>query len=159
MSYNIFISHSSKDYPVANNIDNWLKQIPNVTTFLSEETIIPGILSDKILNEIKICDVFLLLYSINSHNSQYVQNEIGAALSQHKTLIILSLDGTKPNAMLQGYTYYQIYDQQEAGKFFPKLHQYISEQVKAKANNDLLLSMLVIFAGIGGVAIYIASQK
>ncbi len=159
MPYNIFISHSTKDYQTAQNINMWLRQLPNIDTFLSEDNIIPGILSKKILNEIKICDVFLLLYSINSHNSQYVQNEIGAALSQHKILIILSLDGIKPNAMLQGYTYYQIYDQQEAGKFFPKLHQYISEQVRAKANNDLLLSMLVIFAGIGGAAIYIASQK
>ena len=158
MSYNIFISHSTKDYPTASEIDNWLKQIPTVTTFLSEETILPGKLSDNILKGIRICDVFLVLYSANSHNSQYVQNEIGTALGLNKAIIILSLDDTKPAAMLQGYTYYQIYDRQEAGKFFPMLHKYISQQVEAQVNKDLLLSILVIFAGLGA-AIYIASQQ
>lgn len=158
MSYNIFISHSTKDHLTASDIAKWLKQIPTVTTFLSEETILPGKLSDNILNNIKICDVFLVLYSANSHNSQYVQNEIGTALGLNKTIIILSLDDTKPEAMLQGYTYYQIFDPTEAGKFFPMLHKYIGQQVEAKANKDLLLSILVIFAGLGA-AIYIASQK
>ncbi len=157
MSYNIFISHSTKDYPTASNIDKWLKQIPTVTTFLSEEIILPGKLSNEILNGIRICDVFLVLYSENSHNSQYVQNEIGAALGQNKPIIILSLDNTKPTAMLQGYTYYQIFDPTEAGKFFPKLHKYIGQLVEAKANKDLL-SSIVLFVGLGA-AIYIASKK
>lgn len=159
MSFNIFISHSTKDYPTASSIDKWLKQIPNVTTFLSEENIITGKLSDRILNEIKICDVFLVLYSANSHNSQYVQNEIGAALGQNKTIIILSLDDTKPEAMLQGYTYYQVYDPQEAEKFFPMLYKYIGQQVEAKANRELLPLILLISVGLGAAIYYIASQK
>ncbi len=159
MSYNIFISHSAKDYPTASSIDKWLKQIPHCDAFLSEETILPGKLSDEILNKIRGCDIFLILYSANSRNSLYVQNEIGAALIQHKTPIILLLDDTKPTAMLDGYTYYPIYDRQEAEKLFPILHKYISQQVEAKAKDpSLLLSILVVFAGLGAIY-YIASQK
>jgi len=110
MTFNIFLSHINNDAQSASSISQYLKKIPNVEVFLAEENVVAGNLADGITSRIKACDLFMVLYSKNSHNSQYVQNEIGVAKRSDKVMLILSLDDTKPTAMLQGITYYPLYN-------------------------------------------------
>ena len=64
-----------------------------IDVFVAEHTVMPGesILS-KIKNNIKSCDLFLLLWSKNSKKSEWVQNEIGIAISDGKSIIPILLD-------------------------------------------------------------------
>jgi hypothetical protein len=143
MAFNIFLSHSNNDIQSASAISQYFKRMPNVDVFLAEENVVAGNLADGITSRIKACDIFMVLYSKNSHNSQYVQNEIGVAKGTGKDMLILSLDDTKPTAMLQGYTYYPLYSPDVAN--LPTIYKYIKQKEKEKASVELLI--------IGGAAL------
>jgi len=135
MTLNIFLSYSNNDTQSASDILQRFKRIPNVDVFLAKENVVAGNLADGITSKIKACDIFIVLYSKNSHNSQYVQNEIGVAKGSDKVILILSLDDTKPTAMLQGITYYPLYNSDVANL----ATKYIEQKAKEKASFELLI--------------------
>ena len=156
MEFNIFISHSTKESSFGSAIANYLKRIPDVIPFLSEENVIEGSLSESLISKIKTCDVFIVLYSVNSHNSQYVQNEVGVARGSNKPILILAMDNTKPTAMLSGFAYYPLYDP-SAEDSLPKVYEYIKEKVKGKAD---ITGLLVFLGFLGGLGLgYFLSRK
>ncbi len=155
MSYDIFISYSTLDIEVAKKITAYLSQIRDVSVFLSDSSLIVGTLSDVLVNKIKFCDLFVVLYSKNSHGSTYVQQEIGVAKGNNKLMIPILLDAeAKPSAMLQGISYLSIYDENIAKEQMPILYHYIVQESQKKASAQALLALGALFA-IG----YLLSEK
>ncbi|MCL5100205.1 MAG: toll/interleukin-1 receptor domain-containing protein [Candidatus Marsarchaeota archaeon] len=148
MAYSVFISHSTKDAISASAIADYIRKIPNLDAFLSEETVIAGNLSERLVSQIKGCDLFMVLYDTNSHSSQYVQNEIGAAITEKKSILVLALDATKPAAMLQGYAYFPLYDSSPSNSI-SKVYEYVEKQAKGKADSAALLTLLAFLGGLG----------
>jgi hypothetical protein len=132
-AYNIFISYSTLDIEIAKKIESYLSQIRNVSVFLSDSSLIVGTLSNALVEKIKLCDLFIVLYSKNSLSSNYVQQEIGVAKGNNKPIIPILLDAeAKPSAMLQGISYLSIYDENKAKEQMPRLYNSLSKNRRKK---------------------------
>ena len=92
MSYRIFISYSTSDLELVNELVKHL-QDPSVEVFVAEYSINPGEkLNDSIIRAIKSCDHFVLLWSKNARSSEYVSQEIALALNNDKNILPIVLD-------------------------------------------------------------------
>ncbi len=155
MVFNIFISYSIKDSETARKLDSYFKQITNTQIFLFESQTLFGQLSVNIIQRIMACDLFIVLYSKNSIQSTYVQQEIGVAKGNNKMIIPILLDvEAKPDALLAGITYLSLYDEQKRNQEMPKLLQYVAENSKKKENLQA-----VVAVGVIGLLIYALSKE
>ncbi|HCJ66193.1 MAG TPA: hypothetical protein DHV62_02410 [Elusimicrobia bacterium] len=146
MVFNIFISYSTKELETAEQLQSYISQIQGTSVFLSESSLIIGQLSEALISKIKECDLFIVLYSKNSQNSNYVQQEIGVAKGNNKIIIPVLLDEeAKPDAMLQGISYLAIYDEEKRDKQMPRLYNYVAQESQRKANTQALLVLGAIF--------------
>src|SRR3989338_5919444 len=101
MGYNVFISYSTKDSEIVRTFYDYFVQIQGTNVFLSETKLIVGLLSEALVTQIKNCDLFIICYSKNSQNSNYVQQEIGVAKGSNRKILPICLDqDAKPDAML-----------------------------------------------------------
>lgn len=142
MAFNVFISYSLKDLETARQLQGYLAQIQGTSAFLSESSLIIGQLSEALITKIKECDLFIVLYSKNSQNSNYVQQEIGVARGNNKIIIPLLLDAeAKPDAMLQGISYLSIYDEEKRTTQIPRLYNYVAQESQKKINSQTLLAL------------------
>lgn len=145
-NFNIFLSHSTKDLETAKKLQNYLAQIQGTCVFLSDSSLILGQLSDALVNEIKACDLFIVLYSKNSQSANYVQQEIGVAKGNSKLIIPILLDSeATPDAMLQGISYLSIYDEEKRNSQMPKLYNYITQETQKKATRQALLALGALY--------------
>lgn len=148
MSFKIFVSYSTKDIVEIKPILQQIQTIKNTEFFFADETLNPGDqISQRILNYINDCDVFILFYSEFARDSTYVQHEIGVAKANNKIIIPILLDTTKTDGMLQGINYLNFYDQTKKQQEFERLHNFIVQNVQSK-NQKSILSWLVAF-GLG----------
>jgi hypothetical protein len=89
---NFFISYSHSDRIVAAQIKESLVDF-GFTVFLAHEDIIPSTeWQERILLELKICDVFLPLLTENFKNSVWTGQEIGIAYAGQKLIIPLRIE-------------------------------------------------------------------
>lgn len=87
MTYKVFISYSTKDFPLADYVRNLL-QHSSVEVFVAEYSVVPGqSLPVEIIAAIKNCNLFILLWSENSKESEWVPQEIGIATSEKKPIL------------------------------------------------------------------------
>ncbi len=142
MTFNVFISYSTKDKATALQLKNYVAKIQSTSIFLAESDLIVGQLSEAIITKIKECDLFIVLYSKNSQNSNYVQQEIGVAKGSNKIIVPILLDSkAKPDAMLAGISYLSIYDEEKRNAQMPKLYSYITQESQKKANTQAILAL------------------
>jgi len=72
--------YSTKDLAQVNHIKTALRGLPDVKLFIAQYSLKRGqSLSIDVLKAINECDLFLLLWSKEAKNSEWVQMEIGAA--------------------------------------------------------------------------------
>ena len=142
MTFNVFISYSTKDSVTARQLYTYLSQIQGTSVFLSESKLIVGQLAEYLITKIKECDLFIVLYSKNSENSNYVQQEIGAAKGNNKIIVPILLDEeSKPDAMLKGISYITIYDPEQRNTQMPRLYDYVFQQTQNKINSQMFLAL------------------
>lgn len=85
----IFVSHAHEEKSIAGKLKESLDRC-GVTSFLAHYDIVTGDKWDmEILDELSECDVFLIILTDNSRNSQYVNQEIGFALARGTPIIPL----------------------------------------------------------------------
>jgi hypothetical protein len=148
MTFKIFVSYCTKDIEEIKPILNQIQTIKDTEFFFADQTLNPGDhISQRIINYISNCDVFILFYSKSAYNSTYVQHEIGVAKANDKLIIPILLDDTKPNGMLQGINYLNFYNQNKKQQEFERLYNYINQNVKRKNQNSAL--SLVALLGLG----------
>ena len=147
MAYNIFISYSSKDKTKIEPILDQLHTMKDTDIFFADWTIDPGDeISHKILYNIQNSDVFIVFYSKSAIDSNYVQQEIGAAKSNDKLVIPILLDSSKPTGMLKGLHYLNFYDQTKKHDEIKRLHKFIIEKIKNKNKLKYTLAILAMLA-------------
>jgi len=92
MPLKAFISYSSKDMPIVEQIQKTIKA-SDIDVFVAKDSIKPGeSLNDSIIKNIKESDLFILLWSKNADKSAYVKQEIGIATGANKQIIPFVLD-------------------------------------------------------------------
>jgi len=92
MAYKVFISYSTNDFPLVEHVKRLLTN-PALEVFIAEYAVTPGRqLNNTIVNAIKNCDLFVLLWSQNSKFSEYVPQEIGIARGNDKPIIPIVLE-------------------------------------------------------------------
>ncbi|WP_213803176.1 toll/interleukin-1 receptor domain-containing protein [Granulicella sp. dw_53] len=97
-----FISHSSSEQDVAVALKSVLEEL-NIEPFLAHNDIRASQQwNERILSELKECDVFLALLSRAFKRSDWCAQESGAAILRRDAVVIIpiSLDGTKPYGFL-----------------------------------------------------------
>ncbi len=147
MSFNVFISYSTKDIEkIIPHLERF-RTIDGVKTFFADESLIPGSkISNEITKAIKECDVFLLFNSSSAKKSNYVQQEIGIAIANNKNIIPIVLDVSKPEAMLMGVNYLDLSDKKKYDAEIKRLHNFIISKVEKKKQDQavLVLALLIL---------------
>ncbi|MBN4081168.1 toll/interleukin-1 receptor domain-containing protein [Caldithrix abyssi] len=131
MKFNIFISYSTGDLK---NVDMLRKQISDtqINVFIAEYSVeVSEELPSKIKSEIKKCDLFVLLWSENAKNSDWVSLEIGQAIALNKRILPLVLTrGLRLPAFINNLKYEPIYTNPKESMF--KVREIILKQYEVK---------------------------
>ena len=164
MSFKIFVSYSSKDIENVYQISQLIQE-SNIEIFISERSLPIGTeLKPALKNAIYNCDLFILLWTENAKNSEWVSQEIGIALAKNKTILPLV---TSNDLILPGFikdiNHVAIY--KDSNKGFSKLRERVlelykekekqvkSRQVKQKNQQEIALLAL------GGFLLWLFNQK
>jgi len=103
MTADIFISYSSMDAEIANNICNYLEK-KGLTCWIAPRDIRAGyVFGAEIVGAIKTCKVLVLVYSNHSNLSKHVANEIDRAFANGKIIIPFKIEETP---LCDGFEYY-----------------------------------------------------
>jgi len=153
MAYRVFVSYSTKDLRLVDIIKSLLER-PGIEVFIAQYSITAGAqLMPEILSAIKRCDLFLLLWSPNAKQSEWVPQEIGVARGLDKPVIPIMLKkGVDAPGFLRDLKYLPLYSEPEQALKWLQKHAFCN--AKAKSEND----MLVALALTGGI-LWILSQS
>ena len=164
MSFKIFVSYSTKDLTQVELLKNQLVGT-NIEVFIAEHSILASQeLAPTISKAIMECDLFVVLWSNNAKNSDWVSQEIGRADTLNKTILPLVLDD---DLNLPGFIsrlkYIPVYKDEnsslsQARKIIVKAYESKKEQqkvaqVKKKKDSDTLVLM-----GIGAFLLWANSK-
>lgn len=101
--HDVFISYSTKNSEIANKICYALEQ-NNLKCWIAPRSISSGkIYIDEIADAIKSTKVVLLVYSSDSQESKYVNNEVNMAFSNNKPIISFNIDDSEPRGDMEYY--------------------------------------------------------
>lgn len=164
MATTIFFSHSGDDRRWCELLAAEALKV-GVTAYLAEHDPRPGtILADKVKQNIKRCNAFVVLLTHNTANSAYVHQEVGFALAERKLVIPLVQPGVGEAqlAMIQGVEWIPFdFDNPQVGlaSFTSELKRVAEKQRKqtdletlvAVAVCVVLLALLLSEGGAGGL--------
>lgn len=110
MAFKLFVSYSTRDLTEVEQLRLQLKDTP-IEVFVAEHSIEPSQeLAPTIAKAIEDCDLFVLLWSKNAKDSDWVLQEIGRAHTLKKTILPLLLtDGMSLPGFIQGIKYLSVF--------------------------------------------------
>lgn len=110
MTFKLFVSYSTLDLAEVEQLRLQLKDTP-IDIFVAEHSIEPSQeLAPTIAAAIESCDLFVLLWSKNAKNSDWVSQEIGRAHALKKAILPLVLtEGITLPGFIQGIKYLPVH--------------------------------------------------
>ena len=155
MPYKVFISHSTRDQGLVIALTNLLSKY-GATVFVAEWHLAPGDQLDrKVFEQIRNADCVAVLLTQHGMRSNWVQQEIGFALSSKKPLIPLVEKGieSKDLGALQGREYIE-YDPNRPQEALSRTATYVrslklkkEEQEKALLVAGGIMAFLLLLHG------------
>lgn len=155
MPYKVFISHSSRDQGIVISLANLLSKF-GVEVFVAEWYLAPGEQIDtRIFREIETSNCVVVLLTQEGIRSNWVQQEVGYAISKDRHIIPLVEKGAKKGdlAALQGKKYIE-YDPYQPQKALIELSTYVNSLKLKKEEQDRtllvaggLLAFLLLLSG------------
>ncbi len=101
MAHDVFISHSSKDKPVADAVVAAL-EAAGISCWVAPRDIGPGMdWGEAIVRGIAGCKVMVLVYSGHCNSSQQVKREVERAVARNKALVPLRIEDVPPSLSLE----------------------------------------------------------
>ena len=144
--YRVFISYSTRDVGWASFLTQLLADA-SASVFVAEHDVAPGVsLSRKISNEVKACDLFILLWDCHSKSSSYVQSEIFLAKSENKRILPLLLDRQTQLPPMLGDLKYLPLDCDPTSAL-AQVKKLVADSTHQKAVRDLIAVALTAFIG------------
>ncbi|MGH9450884.1 MAG: toll/interleukin-1 receptor domain-containing protein [Terriglobia bacterium] len=157
MAYKVVVSYSTHNIHIA----QWTVQAlsrPGITeVFVAEYSLEPGAeLDERILAEIRACDMFILLWSRAARQSDWVPAEVGAARMARRLIVPVVLE---PNVPLPGFIaqvkHLRAYEDWQGA--FTNLKEFVNAQAMEAAQRQkaavvlgLILAGIMLFGGGGG---------
>jgi len=153
-NFSVFVSYSTKDIETIKPILQQMQSIQGLTIFFADRSLNPGdLISQRIIQSIKVADVFIVFYSESALQSSYVQQEIGVARGQEKIIIPILLDQTKPSGMIATNVHYlDIHEADKEDHEKQKLFQFLSQSIQYKTQKQFLNALLLLGIGFSIVA-------
>ncbi|MGH7582209.1 MAG: toll/interleukin-1 receptor domain-containing protein [Gemmatimonadales bacterium] len=153
MAFSVFISYSTKDLVHAAALQSWVASA-GAQTYLAEYSLAPGRpIAAEILTAIKASDLFLLLWSANARDSEWVPQEIGVARGAEKAIIPIVLhQGLELPGFIKDLKYVEVYRDPMASVQW--LRNHVGALVRKK-NSDALIGMGVI----GAILLLLANAR
>lgn len=142
MPYKIFVSYSTKNLPWVDKLCEGLSS-KEVNVFVAEYSVNPGeVLTERIKKELTECDLFLLIWSSDAKQSEWVPQEIGIAEGMKKTILPIVLDESTPlPGFISNRKYLKASD--DFGATITKLREIIQGQPRGGAGMSPLLGMAI----------------
>ena len=153
MAFKVFVSYSTNDFPIVERVRRLLSS-PEVEVFIAEYSVEPSQpLSQEMINGIRACDLFILLWSRNSKSSEWVPQEIGIARGVDKTILPIVLeDGLSLPAFIRDIKYLSAY--RNPAESYLWLQQNIFNRAKEKRQQNAL-----VLLGLAGMFVWLINQK
>jgi len=153
LAFNVFISYSTNDIETVDKFRELLNN-PIINVFVAEYSVVPGeSLNEKIIPAIESCNIFLLLYSKSSQESEWVAKEIELAKAKNKFILPVMLD---EEAVLPAYLgdikYLPAHAKPEDAMQFVSTH--ISKQAEKTNSNSILVGLL-----LGGALLWLLTRS
>lgn len=158
MPYKVFISHSAEDQRVVVTLANFLAKF-NIDVAVAEWYLSPGSHIEKqISTQIEKSDCVVVLLTRNGLRSNWVQQEIGYAISKRKIVIPLVEKGADHNALasLQGKEYIE-FDPSNPEVALSKTSTFVKNLKLKKEEQESAL--LVAACIIGLLLLFLGSKK
>jgi hypothetical protein len=145
--YNIFVSYAQTELKWAKFLKQHLA-ISDVNVFVAEYDLSAGdYLSIEISNQIKKCDLFILLWTQNANLSKYVNQELFLAKSENKKpLPILLQPGIQLPQLLGDIKYLDIAKSPESQ--FAWLRKFVEDEAKSKSLSNVIIFGILAFVAI-----------
>lgn len=153
MAFNIFVSYSTRDLQVVNALRHYL-QLTEAAVYVAEYSMPAGqSLPVDIRRVIETCDLFLLVWSTNAQNSEWVPQEIGVATGLKKPImpVVLHKDMKLP-AFLSDLKYLKLYE--NPGAAVEWLQHFVVERSEKKK-----IDGLVALGIVGAILLGLSSGK
>ncbi len=153
MAYKVFISYSTNDFPIVENVRRLLTN-PGVEVFIAEYSVSPGNqLNNTIVTAIKNCDLFVLLWSRNSKFSEYVPQEIGIARGNNKPIFPIVLeDGLELPGFIKELKYLPAYRNRAESLIW------LQQNIFSRADKQQQTTAWVLLA-LGLALVFLLSQE
>ena len=100
MAHDVYICYDEKDVETAKNVCEALEKDGLECWVKNRDAGVKDIVTE-IMDAIKRNKVMVLLYSKNSKNSNYVNNEVNRAFSQKKPILVFQIDDSKLEGSLE----------------------------------------------------------
>jgi len=140
MALNIFISYATKDLARIQSVLDIFKSQEQMRLFMAERSMLPGEkFEERILEEIKQADLFILFYSKHAHKSHYVQNEVGVAKGKGIPVIPILLDRTKPEGMIESHNYVDLSNTKKYPEEKERLEKFIINKLQKENFKNLVI--------------------
>lgn len=150
MVYIVFISHSVSDIDTVEKIADLLEDY-GIESYIAERDLQYGnYLSDKIRINIDNSDAVLVLWTNNSHHSDWVNQEIGYAVKAGKKIIPLIEKGVRVKGFLEGREYLDM-DSYNMIETMENVGDYLDEYRDEKEQLETLAVISGLAAGIIGL--------
>ncbi len=147
-NFSVFVSYSTKDIETIRPIVQQMQSIQGLTIFFADRSLNPGdFISQRIIQNIKVADVFIVFYSEAASQSTYVQQEIGVARGDNKIILPVLLDQTKPSAMLTDVHYLDLHEESKREIELGRLFQFLSQSAQCKNQRQIVQFLALL--GIG----------
>lgn len=151
--YRVFLSYSTKDLNVAETAGRILSSA-SIDVFMAERSVSAGDpLTERIKQAITDSDLFLVLWSKNSTESDWVRHEVGAADGQDKVILPVLLDrNAELPPPIRHLKYHKAFEDPENA--FTSIRDNVFARAEQKQQRDGL-----IWLGLGLAFVYFASRK
>jgi len=149
MAYKVFVSYSTKDIQVVQFVKQSLEN-SIVEVSVAEYSVFPGEqLNTGIIDAIKNCDLFVLLWSRNAKYSDYVPQEIGVARGYSKTILPVVLeDGLQLPGFINDLKYLPAYYNPMESIAWLRQYVFAKGEEKQQQESALMLFGAVLIVGL-----------
>lgn len=151
MPFKVFISHSTADLGLVQQLQYWL-QVNGIETYLADLYPQPGInLAATISKAIEDSNCVIAVLTQDGTRSQWVHQEIGYANRARKLIIPIVEIGVPPTGFIQGIHYIP-FSKENPTEAVNSIVTYIKKLKTDKESQEIMMAGLLILIGLLALA-------
>lgn len=158
MSFKVFISHSTADMDLVDQLKRWL-EVNGIEAYVAQIYPHPGIsLADKVKSAIQNCDCFIALLTKDGARSEWVREEIGIAFAADRPVVPIVEIGTQVKGVLVDKEYIR-FDRFSPVEAINQTVQFIHDLKLNKELQERTTATLLFLLGLLAVAAISSRNK